>query len=101
MLRDGGRLAISDVVAYEPLPAELADEVTTLCGCVAGAAAVPELVTTLRAIGFADVKVEPDPASREVIAGWAPGRGFEDLVVSARITAIKGSSPCCEPGCCG
>jgi len=101
VLRDGGRLAISDVVAFRPLPAELGDDVAAMCGCVAGAAVLPELVAMLRELGFSTVRVEPDPSSRDVIASWAPGRNFEELVTSARITAIKGQAACCAPGCCG
>jgi arsenite methyltransferase len=115
----GGRLAISDVVALRPLPGAVADDVAALCGCVAGAAQVDELTAILRATGFTDIDVAIEPASREVIAQWAPGRGFEDYVASARITAVKpggaqarparaaaatpaaaAEAPCCKPGCC-
>jgi arsenite methyltransferase len=101
VLAPGGRLAISDVVALRPLPAELADDVAAHCGCVAGAALAPMLASLLGELGFVDVRVDPDPASRDVIAGWAPGRGFEELVASARITARKPGGACCAPGCCG
>jgi len=125
VLRPGGRLAISDVVAQKPMPAALAGDVAALCGCVAGAAQVDELVRLLGEVGFGDVQVEIEPASRAVIAEWAPGRGFEDHVASARITAVRptgarravepqraataagaagtasAEAPCCKPGCCG
>jgi SAM-dependent methyltransferase len=113
VLKPGGRLAISDVVAIRALPAEMANDIAALCGCVAGAAHVDELRALLHAVGFADVRVDLEPASRDVIASWAPGRGFEDHVASAKITATKGGvSPtatgtgtkaagaCCAPGCC-
>ncbi len=99
VLKPGGRIAISDVVATKPLSPELAADVAAYCGCIAGAAHVDDLVAILRASGFDHVRVEPDAASREVIAGWAPGRGFEELVVSARITATRAAA-CCAPGCC-
>jgi SAM-dependent methyltransferase len=110
VLRPGGRLAISDVVAVAPMPAALAADVAALCACVAGAAPVDELTQLLRSIGFADVRVTLEPASREVIAGWAPGRGFEDHVASAQITAVRpvdgaaapeSGGACCAPACCG
>src|SRR5688572_20480621 len=37
-LKPGGRLAISDVIATKPMPAEIAESVEALTGCVAGAA---------------------------------------------------------------
>jgi SAM-dependent methyltransferase len=99
VLRAGGRLAISDVVAREPLPPAIAEDVAARCGCIAGAALLSELEQTLREVGFADVQIELDPASAEVIAGWAPGAGYERYVASARITATKGGA-CCGPACC-
>ncbi len=101
VLKVGGRIAISDVVSTQPLPKALADDVAALCGCIAGAASVGELRAILGASGFTDIRIELDPASREVIAGWAPGRGFEDHVISARISAVRSAAPCCAPGCCG
>jgi len=104
-LKPGGRLAISDVVALRELPQAVADDMAARCGCIAGAARIDELTALLRELGFEDVRVELEPQSREIIAGW--GGGFEDLVASARITATKpGGAPrakaaCCAPGCCG
>lgn len=112
VLRPGGRLAISDVVAIRAMPAELAGDVAALCACVAGAAPVDELAQLLRSVGFTDVRIDLDPASREVIASWGPGRGFEDHVASARITAVRPADgraapeppavggACCAPKCC-
>ena len=112
VLRPGGRIAISDIVAMAPMPEELADDVAAHCGCVAGAARAGDVVEILRTLGFTEISVTPDPGSAEVIAGWAPGRGFEKLVASAQIRATKpGSGPrkdagtkaaksCCGPECC-
>jgi SAM-dependent methyltransferase len=111
VLRPGGRLAISDVVALRAMPTELAGDVAALCACVGGAAPVDELAQLLRAVGFTDVRITLEPASREVIASWGPGRGFEDHVASARITAVRppdgdpardepAGGACCAPGCC-
>ncbi|HEX5063378.1 MAG TPA: arsenite methyltransferase [Kofleriaceae bacterium] len=118
VLKPGGRLAISDVVALAPMPQHLADDVAARCGCIAGAALASELPQLLAEVGFTDVRVDIDPASADVIASWAPGEGLERLVASARIRASKPGGPanksagpagadtgtkagaCCEPGCC-
>ncbi|MDB4960673.1 MAG: SAM-dependent methyltransferase [Myxococcales bacterium] len=105
MLRAGGRLAISDVVEIAPMPVELANDVAALCGCVSGAAGVGTLQALLTEIGFTEVSIEIEPGSRELIASWAPGRGFERYVASAKITATrpatkKTAGACCAPGCC-
>ena len=58
VLKPGGRLGISDIVAEDPLsPAERADR-GSWCGCVAGALSRAEYVAGLEAAGFEDVSVE-------------------------------------------
>ena len=58
VLRPGGRLGISDVVAEDPLsPADRAER-GSYCGCVAGALSKGEYEEGLRAAGFDDVSVD-------------------------------------------
>jgi arsenite methyltransferase len=89
VLKPGGRVAISDVVMLRPLPPELAAMKELLTGCAAGAATVAELSNWLEQAGFADIRIEPKPESRELIASWAPGLGIEDYVASATIEARR------------
>jgi arsenite methyltransferase len=98
VLRAGGRLAISDVVALRAIPPAVQDDLAARCGCIAGAAHVDDVTALLKELGFSDVRVELEPNSRDIIAGW--GGGFEELVASARITATKPGGACCAPGCC-
>jgi len=95
VLKPGGRVAISDVVALTELPSAIAEDAAALCGCIAGAARIEDLVALLRELGFADVAIDVDPVSRDVVDGWAAGAS--QYVASARITATK---PCCGPRCC-
>ena len=60
-----------------------------LCGCIAGAAPVEQIETWLAQTGFIDVRVTPQPESRELVASWAPGRGIENFVASATVEARK------------
>jgi SAM-dependent methyltransferase len=89
VLKPGGRLAISDVVSQASLPAKLKDDPALLCGCIAGAATVPETKTWLAEAGFVEVRVTPKAESLELIATWSPGSGIEDLVVSAIVEGRK------------
>lgn len=99
VLKPGGRLAISDVVAVQPMPRALADSVEALTGCVAGAASIEELGSLLAAAGFDAVQIQPRSESRAVIGQCMPGA--EDYVVSATIEARKpGGASCCAPSCC-
>jgi SAM-dependent methyltransferase len=99
VLKPGGRVAISDVVALQAMPRELAESVQALTGCVAGAAKVDELVGFLVEAGFETVKIEPRPDSGAIIGQCMPGA--EDYAASATIEATKpGASTCCAPSCC-
>jgi SAM-dependent methyltransferase len=57
VLRPGGRLGISDVVAEDPLsPADRAER-GSYCGCIAGALSKGEYEQGLATAGFEDVSV--------------------------------------------
>lgn len=89
VLRPGGRLAISDIVALQPIPAALKADLTAYTGCVAGAAAPAELEAMLTAAGFIEVRVDVKEASRDFINDWIPGQQAGDFVASANITGRK------------
>lgn len=96
VLRPGGRLAISDIVASAPLPQQIKDDPAALSGCIAGAPAVDELRELLTAAGFAGVHIDIDEASRSIVKKWNPESGAEHYVASAAIRAIRPSgSACC------
>jgi arsenite methyltransferase len=98
-LKPGGRLAISDVVALKAMPAELAESVGAMTGCVAGAASAFDLEALLRDIGFEEVKVIAKAESAAIIGQCMPGA--EAYVASATIEGRKpGGKSCCAPSCC-
>lgn len=88
-LKPGGRLAISDIVATQPLPADIRDDLALLSGCMAGATPIEELKQHLTDAGFRKVVITEKPGSREFIREWAPNRGVENYVTSATIEARK------------
>lgn len=100
VLRPGGRLAISDVVASTELPDEVRNDLQLYSGCMAGASMVGELEAMLSDAGFVDIRIAPKDESKEFIRDWAPGRGVEEYVVSATIEAVKPVANCCSGGCC-
>jgi hypothetical protein len=89
VLRSGGRLAVSDVVATAELPEEVKNDLVLHAGCVAGASLISEVEAMLKKSGFQDIRIQPKEESRKFIRAWAPGRKVEDYVVSATIEAVK------------
>ena len=89
VLRPGGRLAVSDVVALKPLPESLRNSPGAYCGCVGGAALVSDVEAMLREAGFSDVCVDIEQSSASLIAEWEPGAGYDAYVRSALISGVK------------
>ena len=89
VLKDGGRLAISDMVAYKPLPKEMVENADLYCNCISGAMTINDLKNTLAKAGFIDIIIEPQENSRMFIKDWIPGSDAENYVVSAKIKAVK------------
>jgi arsenite methyltransferase len=58
VLKPGGRIGISDVVAEDRLAADERAERGSYCGCVAGALSKGEYVAGLEAAGFEEISVE-------------------------------------------
>jgi len=94
VLKPGGRLAISDVVASTELPEEMKQDLALYSGCMAGASLISELQNILKDSGFEKINIAPKDDSKNFIKDWAPGRGVEDYVLSATIEAVKPGSCC-------
>jgi len=89
ILKTGGRIAISDVVATIELPEEMRNDTMLIAGCMGNAALIQDIQNDLEAAGFSQIEIKPKEESREFIQDWAPGKGAEDYVVAATIEAIK------------
>lgn len=89
VLKPGGRLSISDVVSFQPLPEKLKSDPSLFSACVSGASSIDELKSILVNCGFNDVKIETKYNSREFIKDWVPGTAIENYIVSATIKALK------------
>ncbi len=105
VLRPGGRLAISDIVASAELPDALRSSGAALAGCIAGAPPIEDLAAMIAQTGFVDVRIEVQPESRAFIRDWMPGSNVESFVAAATIRAVRPrGSGCCAtvpgPSCC-
>jgi arsenite methyltransferase len=89
VLKPGGRLAVSDVVATAELPESWKDDMRLLSACISGAADIDALSRMLADAGFVEIDIQPKEESREFIREWEPETKLEDYVLSAAIRAIR------------
>ncbi len=83
VLRPGGRLSVSDLVAVSPLPPEVRNDPDLYASCVGGAATVEDHTGWLTEAGFEEVQVRPRHEGVEV------SRHDETPVASFTIEGIK------------
>lgn len=89
ILKPGGRLAVTDIVATALLPDDMKKDLELHAGCVAGAALIADLESMLKEAAFTNINIRPIDGSRELIGQWFEGKNIEDFVISATIEAKK------------
>ena len=91
ILKPGGRLAISDIIAIAPLPQEIQQNLALVSACVGGAATIDDTRNMLAQAGFENIKITAKDESRKLISEWTAGdsKNAGDYVVSAYIEATK------------
>ncbi len=101
VLRPGGRIGMSDIVAEDWLDAEQRAERGSYVGCVAGALSMSEFRTGLEGVGLTDVSITPSHAVADgmvsaIIKATKPAdaRPVVDLTRSSEL-------PVAAAGCCG
>lgn len=89
VLKNGGRLSISDVVATAVLPEHIKNDLNMLAGCISGAEQIDRLKIMMQEAGFSDIQLTPKDNSRDILQSWVPGSKAEDYVASYLIEAVK------------
>jgi len=89
VLKPGGRLSISDIVATAELPEHIKNDLAMLSGCIAGAEFVENMRSMLHQAGFRNIRLEPKDNSRDILKTWVPDSNVEDYVASYLIEAVK------------
>ena len=89
VLKAGGRLAISDIVATAELPVEMQEDLRMHAGCVAGAEHHLVIRHMLEESGFSAIRLYPKDSSKEILNNWVPDGNLEDYVASYMIEATK------------
>ena len=70
VLKPGGRVAVSDLALFKPLPETVREMVEALIGCVAGAVLVSETEEMARAAGLIDIVLTPKPDYVNGMMNW-------------------------------
>lgn len=95
VLKPGGRLSISDVLATAPLPEKIRNDLNLVGACVGGAATIGDTEEMLEKAGFTNISITPKDNSRDLIRQWDPAKSEQalDYVFSANIKAVKPCQP--------
>ena len=102
MLKPGGRIGISDVVADDTLTAAQRGERGDYVGCIAGALSFAECQEGLQAAGFADFEITPTHAVADgmhsaIVRAVKPVAADTPSGVTEPADACCGVNACCTP----
>jgi arsenite methyltransferase len=106
VLRPGGRIGITDIVAEDHLTPEQRAERGSYAGCIAGALSISEFRAGLEAVGLAEISITPTHAVADGMvsaivkaAKHIEARPFIDLA-AGRELPVATSGCCGGSGCC-
>lgn len=92
VLKPGGRICISDIVATAELPEHIKNDLACMVGCIAGAEYVENIRMMLQNAGFKNIRLQPKSNSKDIVKSLAPGKNIEEFVASYIIEAEKGQN---------
>ncbi|CAH0023361.1 unnamed protein product [Clonostachys rhizophaga] len=117
LLKSGGRLAISDILARKAMPEKLRSDMAMYVGCISGASVVSEYEKFLKDAGFIEIFITDTKSDLNVYlqtnedglkkvdgciqANLGTGEQEKGCQPSSDICcAPKPSPPCCATNCC-
>jgi len=101
VLKQGGKVSVSDIALLKPLPDNIRDMAAALVGCVAGASLIEDTRAMLEKAGFKTIVLTPnldyvrhmqalnDPLFEQFAETMPKGLEMSDYVVSLSIEASK------------
>ena len=101
VLKNGGKVAVSDLALLRQLPPEVKELAAALVGCVAGAILINETQNILQKIGFDNIDLVQNPAYvrqmlewndplyQKISAALPEGQKIYEYIVSLSIVAYK------------
>ena len=105
VLRPGGRMGVTDIVAEDRLTAEERAERGSYTGCIAGALSFSEFRAGLEAVGLTDISVTPthevaDGMVSSIVKATKPADAKPWIDLSRRVAIPMVESACCGGGGC-
>ena len=113
VLRPGGRLAFSDVIADNDMDAATKADMAAWTGCIAGALTGTDFASALAAAGFTDIEIRPTHrvhthAEAAIIRAVLPTTEENTMTTTEQTTArtsvcveVFDPAMCCSTGVCG
>lgn len=101
VLKPDGRVAVSDMALWQPLPESVDDVAGAWSGCIAGAIEMADYRSIVEATGLTDVQIAPrpdhdasieaceDPLYQQLAEALPPGMALTDYLASVDVTARK------------
>ncbi|MFB6285192.1 MAG: arsenite methyltransferase [Candidatus Bipolaricaulia bacterium] len=101
VLKPDGRVAVSDMALWQPLPESVDDVAGAWSGCIAGAIEMADYRSIVEATGLTDVQIVPrpdhdasieaceDPLYQQLAEALPPGMALTDYLASVDVTARK------------
>jgi ubiquinone/menaquinone biosynthesis C-methylase UbiE len=89
VLKNGGRLAISDILRSKDFPQEIEEDLSNYSSCVTGSIKREKLLAILNNQGFKNIVIERKNNSEEIVEPWSSEIKVSDYIYSASIKADK------------
>jgi len=89
VLKPGGRLAVSDILAQKPLPEDIQENISLVSACIGGAATIDDTRKMLKQVGFEEISITPRKFNQELVDELFSGYQVGEYVVSTYIHARK------------
>ncbi len=107
VLKPGGRMGVTDIVAEDHLTAAERAERGSFAGCIAGALSISEFRAGLEAVGLGDISITPthtvtDGMVSAIVQATKPtdAKPRISLVELRALPVVDGACGCGEGGCC-
>lgn len=93
VLKNGGRVAIADIISLKPVSSDIKEKSGLWCGCIGGTLSLKEYQDVLAQVGFNNIEIEPVHIyTRSVIEGLIKEKNFlDDSIKEIDLNIVDGT----------